>query len=101
LKPPNFTHVPATDVIKRGEEIGHLFPSLGKRDHGIPGQASASHAEVQLIVGNPNANNIGISRVMCSSCYEFFQKEAIAQQRPITVTDPRSSKTFHPDGSVD
>ncbi len=102
LKPPNFSHVPATEVIRRGQQIGHEFPNLGSRDRGIPGQAKASHAEVQLIVGNPSANNIEIApRAMCPSCQGFFQKEARAQNRSIRVIDTNGSKTFNPDGSVD
>ncbi|MEZ2277233.1 MAG: polymorphic toxin-type HINT domain-containing protein [Microcoleus sp.] len=98
LKPPNFTHVPADDVIQRGQQIGHTFPSSGAFDRGIVGQANASHAEVQLIVGRANTNNIEVSRPMCQSCQDFFQREAIAQNRSITVTDPSGTKIFHPNG---
>jgi RHS repeat-associated protein len=88
LKPPEFSHVDATDVMKRAKEIGHDFPNQGGFDRGTPGLSKASHAEVQLIVGKPNANNIQIApKPMCRSCYEFFQKEAMAQRRSIAIVN--------------
>ncbi|MFB8798298.1 MAG: hypothetical protein U7126_29650 [Microcoleus sp.] len=87
--------------MQRAEEIGHIFPNQGGFDRGTPGLSKASHAEVQLIVGKPNANNIQIApKAMCKSCHDFFQKEARHQGRPITVIDATGRVTFNGDGTV-
>jgi hypothetical protein len=67
---------------------------------GVSTSYNASHAEKQLIVRNPNANNIDVSRPQCTDCQNFFIKEAQLQNRPITVTDPDAQITFMPDATV-
>src|SRR4029077_5492860 len=66
---------------------------------GFRGKYYASHAEKQQIVARPN-EPVGVSRPMCDDCIRFFQREAAYQGRPITVSDPQTTRVFSRDGSI-
>ena len=87
-------------MIERANEIGHDLPSAGAMDQGVPGQYNASHAEKQSIVHNPDATHVDVSRPMCKDCQAYYRAEAVAQNRPIVVSDPKVVRTFLPNGEV-
>ncbi|WP_321902860.1 hemagglutinin repeat-containing protein [Paraburkholderia tropica] len=98
--PDGYTFVDPAAVAQRASDIGHNLPAAGAMDQGVLGQYNASHAEKQAIVNNPAANQIDVSRPMCTDCQAFFQAEAAAQNRPIVVSDPNTTRTFLPNGNV-
>jgi uncharacterized Zn-binding protein involved in type VI secretion len=100
-KPEGFTHVDADRVIARSEEIGHDLQRAGAMDQGKPGQYSASHAEKQSAVNNPETDSYGVSRPMCRDCQRWFSREAIFRGRDVRVEDPDMVRIFKPDGEVD
>lgn len=99
-KPDDFTAVDPMHVIIRSNEIGHILPSSGARDHGTPGQAVASHAEKQQSVLNPNQPQ-GVNIGMCPNCQEYMSLEAMHSGVPQVVTDPDGTRIFHPNGEVE
>jgi hypothetical protein len=98
--PDGYTFVDPAAVAQHASDIGHDLPAAGAMDQGVPGQYNASHAEKQAIVNNPAANQVDVSRPMCTDCQAFFQAEAAAQNRPIVVSDPNAIRTFLPNGNV-
>ena len=93
------TDVPPIEVIDRAGKIGHKLKENSSIDDGIPGQASASHAEKKIMTAKPG-DPIGVSRKMCKCCREFAQKQANYMEEPVVITDPEGTKIFYP-GEVD
>jgi len=87
------TDVPPQDVINRSAEIDHQLNENSSIDHGVPGQASASHAEKQLMTERPG-DPIGVSREMCKNCKAFAQKQANNLGSEVVVTDPKATYIF-------
>ena len=105
-----WTSIPERDVAvdpelvhEHAEAIGHDLRPAGALDQvdegGFPGKYYASHAEKQQIVVRPD-EPVGVSRPMCDDCIRFFQREAAYQQRPVTVSDPQTTRVFFRDGSI-
>jgi len=93
--------VHSLDKVKAlSEEIGQpLSPTPALDAPGYPGSYNLSHAEKQLAVIRPN-QPIGVSRVMCLHCQQFFQRLANATGRPQIVADPSGIRIFVPQGTV-
>lgn len=89
------TDVPPKQVIDRSGKIGHKLKENSSIDNGVPGQASASHAEKQIMTAKPG-DPIGVSRKMCKCCREFAQKHANDIGEPVVITDPEGTKIFSP-----
>jgi hypothetical protein len=86
-------------VKKLQEKIGQPLspnPALDAPDY--PGSFNLSHAEKQLAVRRPN-QPVGVSRVMCLDCQQFFQRLANSTGRPQIVADPAGVRIFLPNGS--
>lgn len=98
--PDGYTYVDPSSVADRAAEIGHTLRPAGAMDQGVAGQYSASHAEKQSIVNNPDAAQVDVSRAMCTDCQAFYQAEAAKQGRPLIVSDPSVTRTFMPDGRI-
>jgi hypothetical protein len=85
--------------IDQMEAEGALSPEHAARMRMDGGRQLATHAEVQATILTPN-RPIVVSRVMCSSCFEFFQAQArFTGQRQI-VADPDVIRIFEPDGTI-
>ncbi|WP_257010237.1 two-partner secretion domain-containing protein [Burkholderia ubonensis] len=98
--PDGYTYVAPAKVAQRADEIGHDLRAAGAMDQGVSGQYNASHAEKQVIVNNPNATQVDVSRPMCTDCQAFYKAEAAAQSRPLVVSDPNATRIFLPNGNV-
>jgi len=98
--PDGYKFVDPAKVAQRADEIGHELRAAGAMDQGVPGQYSASHAEKQVIVNNPGAAQVDVSRPMCTDCQAFYKAEAAAQNRPLIVSDPNATRIFLPNGNV-
>ncbi|WP_246637197.1 two-partner secretion domain-containing protein [Burkholderia catarinensis] len=98
--PDGYKFVDPAKVAQRADEIGHELRAAGAMDQGVPGQYSASHAEKQVIVNNPGAAQVDVSRPMCTDCQAFYKAEAAAQNRPLVVSDPNATRIFLPNGNV-
>lgn len=85
-------------MIKKSNEIGHELGNQGCRDHGVEGQANASHAEKQLSIISDNP--IGISSPMCDDCKNYFKKLAISEGDTYVIADPDGVRIFSLDGSI-
>ncbi|WP_300602216.1 hypothetical protein [Niabella sp.] len=92
------TDVPPQDVINHSNNINHTLNENASIDNGVPGQASASHAEKQVMTNKPG-DPVGVSRPMCSNCREFAQKQADALGQDVVVTDPNGTHIFEPGGT--
>ena len=93
------TDVPSDKVLKYGKnDLGHEFNTNSSIDHGVEGQASASHAEKQMMTDNPK-DPIGVSRDMCPNCKSMAQKHASHIGEDYVVTDPEGTYIFEPGGS--
>lgn len=79
-------------------DLGHEFDVNSSIDNGVEGQASASHAEKQMMTDNPK-DAIGVSRKMCTNCKSMAQKHAVKIGEDYVVTDPEGTYIFKPDGS--
>lgn len=87
------------DVLDYGEnQLGHEFNKNSSIDNGVDGQASASHAEKQLMTSRPR-DPIGVSRPMCSNCKAMAQKHADFIKEDYVVTDPDGTYIFEPGGT--
>ncbi|MCL1810485.1 MAG: DUF4280 domain-containing protein [Clostridiales bacterium] len=85
-------------VLGKAEEMGYVLTPAGARDHGVPGQFNASHAEKQLscLTTDP----IGVSQEMCEDCQAYFTALAQHEKRQVVIADPCCVRVFNPDGSV-
>jgi hypothetical protein len=63
-------------------------------------EQTLNHAEVRAIVRVPGASTYYVNREMCPSCQRFFLLEAAAQNRPITVVDPTTTRVFTPNHQI-
>lgn len=87
------------EVLDYGEnKLGHDFNKNSSIDNGVEGQASASHAEKQLMTSKPK-DPIGVSRCMCSNCKSMAQKHANYIKEDYVVTDPDGTYIFEPGGN--
>lgn len=91
------TDVSPNEVMNRADEINHTLNENSSLDNGIPGQASASHAEKQLMTRRPG-DPIGVSKPMCNNCKVFAQKQANNLGQDVVVTDPDGTYIFEPGG---
>ena len=98
-RPENFQEPNITEVLAKQEEIGHDVRRAGALDHGVDGQYYASHAERQLSI-NAEEPYIGVSKVCCKNCQQYFSKLAQHEGRDWYVTDPKGTLVFGADGSV-
>ena len=98
-RPKNFQEPNITEVLAKQEEIGHDVRRAGALDHGVDGQYYASHAERQLSI-NAEEPYIGVSKVCCKNCQQYFSKLAQHEGRDWYVTDPKGTLVFGADGSV-
>ncbi|HZG99521.1 MAG TPA: hypothetical protein VEY32_00495 [Flavisolibacter sp.] len=89
------TDVPPQDVMSRAEQIQHKLNENASIDNGVPGQASASHAEKQVMTKRPG-DPVGVSRPMCKNCKGFAQKQADNLGREVVITDPEGTYIFRP-----
>ena len=98
-RPENFQEPNINEVLAKQEEIGHDVRRAGALDHGVDGQYYASHAERQLSI-NAEEPYIGVSKVCCKNCQQYFSKLAQHEGRDWYVTDPKGTLVFGADGSV-
>lgn len=89
-----------TQVMEYSQEIGHPLTPAGPLDKGVPGQYNASHAEKQLSVAQPNTP-IAVSSEMCLDCQKYFNALARYTGQLQVVADPKVTRIFRPDGTVD
>ncbi|NER33933.1 MAG: hypothetical protein F6J93_07785 [Oscillatoria sp. SIO1A7] len=87
-------------VMAYSQEIGHPLTQAGPLDKGVPGRYNASHAEKQLSVAEPNTP-IAVSSEMCLDCREYFKTLARYTGKLQVVADPKTTRIFRPDGTVD
>ncbi|BDF97916.1 hypothetical protein AoKodu_02170 [Actinomyces oris K20] len=98
-RPERFQEPNINEVLAKQEEIGHDVRRAGALDHGVDGQYYASHAERQLSI-NAEEPYIGVSKVCCKNCQQYFSKLAQHEGRDWYVTDPKGTLVFGADGSV-
>ncbi|WP_256693062.1 hypothetical protein [Actinomyces oris] len=98
-RPERFQEPNIDEVLAKQEEIGHDVRRAGALDHGVDGQYYASHAERQLSI-NAEEPYIGVSKVCCKNCQQYFSKLAQHEGRDWYVTDPKGTLVFGADGSV-
>ena len=98
-RPKNFQEPNINEVLAKQKEIGHDVRRAGALDHGVDGQYYASHAERQLSI-NAEEPYIGVSKVCCKNCQQYFSKLAQHEGRDWYVTDPKGTLVFGADGSV-
>ena len=98
-RPERFQEPNITEVLAKQEEISHDVRRAGALDHGIDGQYYASHAERQLSI-SAEEPHIGVSKVCCKNCQQYFSKLAQHEGRDWYVTDPKGTLVFGADGSV-
>lgn len=103
-KQRGFDQVDSQKMLKYCEKINHNLPPAGGMDHGVLGQYQANHAEKRLAflhkekkVNSP----IGVSEEMCGDCRKFFRNHANHIGEPVVVADPKYTRVFNPDKSVD
>ncbi len=93
------TDVHTLDPVKKlSARIGQPIapnPALDAPDY--PGSYNLSHAEKQIAVIKPN-QPVGVSRVMCLDCQQFYQRLANSTGRPQIVADPAGVRIFLPNG---
>ena len=89
-----------TQVMEYSQEIEHRLTHAGPLDKGVPGRYNASHAEKQLSVASPNTP-IAVSSEMCLDCQEYFKTLARYTGKRQVVADPKVTRIFRPDGTVD
>ncbi len=103
-KPEGFTDVTPEQVKSYSNEIGHNPKRAGAMDQinngGFEGKYNSSHAEKQLLTAKPN-EPVGVSRDMCTDCQNFASKQAQTTGESVIVSDPKGTRIFNPDGSVD
>lgn len=93
------------DVVQYSKDIKCKLTTNKYLDRNMAkGGFAASHAEKQLaVVNTKNGVNtpIGVSKEMCGDCRKFFRGHARYINQEVVVADPKFTRVFKPDRSVD